>query len=243
VATPSLVVIPTLNEAENLPALADRLLSLAAPPDILVVDDASPDGTGEIAEALGRETGGRVRVLRRTGRPGLGPAYRDGFALGLGDGYARIAQMDADFSHDPASLPRLFSALDRADLALGSRYVRGGGVLDWGLPRRALSRGGSLYARFLLSLPVSDATGGFKAWRRETLEAVDLPAVRSSGYCFQIEMTFRAHAAGARIREVPILFPDRRVGRSKMSRRIFLEAVWRVLWLRFSGENPWRRRA
>jgi dolichol-phosphate mannosyltransferase len=241
VAPPAIVVIPTLNEAENLRPIAARILALPEPPDILVVDDASPDGTGEIAEALGRETGGKVRALNRSGERGLGPAYREGFRAALRDGYDRIVQMDADFSHDPGRLPRLLAALDRADLALGSRYVRGGGVRDWGVLRRALSRGGSLYARFLLGLPVQDVTGGFKAWRRETLAAVDPGGVRSTGYCFQIEMTWRAHAAGARIREVPIVFPDRRVGRSKMSRRIFLEAVWRVPWLRISGKNPWRQ--
>jgi dolichol-phosphate mannosyltransferase len=210
--------------------------------DVLVVDDASPDGTGEIAEDLDRETGGRVHALRRTGPRGLGAAYREGLGRGLREGYPRIVQMDADFSHDPARLPALLAALDRADLAVGSRYVRGGGVRNWGLLRRTVSRGGSLYARLLLSLPVNDATGGFKAWRQEALRAVDLSRVLSEGYCFQIEMTWRAHRAGARIREIPIVFPDRRVGRSKMCRRIFLEAVWRVPGLRFQGENPWRRR-
>jgi dolichol-phosphate mannosyltransferase len=236
----NIVVVPTFNEAENLPPLVERLMALPVPVDVLVVDDASPDGTGKIAEDLGRRTGGRVRVLNRPGKLGLGTAYLAGFGLGLADGYRHIVQMDADFSHDPARVPRLLKALEKADLAIGSRYVPGGGVLDWGFLRRAVSRGGSLYARLLLAVPVNDVTGGFKAWRRETLERVGIERVRSNGYCFQVEMTYRAFRRGARILEVPIVFPDRRVGKSKMSRRIFLEAVWRVPWLRFAGEMLWR---
>jgi dolichol-phosphate mannosyltransferase len=231
----ALVVIPTYNEADNLPTLVERILSLPAAPDVLVVDDASPDGTGEIAEECGRRSGGRVLVLHRAGKLGLGTAYLDGFRRALDRGYGAIGQMDADFSHDPARLPVLFGRLSRADLVIGSRYVPGGATADWGLGRRIISRGGGLYARLLLSLPVNDATGGFKAWRAETLRRLDLSAVRSNGYCFQVEMTWRAHRAGARVAEVPILFPDRRVGRSKMSRRIVLEAVWRVPWLRVRG--------
>jgi dolichol-phosphate mannosyltransferase len=236
----SIVVVPTFNEAENLPTLAERLLALPVAVDLLVVDDASPDGTGEISEDLSRRTGGRVRALHRPGKLGLGSAYLAGFTRGLADGYRRIVQMDCDFSHDPAMVPRLLATLDRADLVIGSRYVPGGGVENWGLLRRAISRGGSLYARLLLGVPVNDVTGGFKAWRRETLETVGIPFVRSNGYCFQVEMTYRAFRRGARIREVPIVFPDRRVGKSKMSRRIVLEAVWRVPWLLLSGEKLWR---
>lgn len=230
------VVVPTYNEAENLPLLARAVLDLPIGADLLVVDDASPDGTGEIALALGRETG-RVALLSRSGKLGLGTAYIAGFREALARGYRRIVQMDADFSHRPVDLPRLVKALDRADLVIGSRYVRGGGPESWGLGRRILSRGGSLYARLLLSLPVNDVTGGFKAWRRETLLRLGLDSVRSNGYCFQVEMTWRACRAGARIREVPIRFPDRRVGKSKMSRAVFLEAVWRVPLLRAGGPS------
>ncbi len=227
-----LAVIPTFDEAENLRPLVSRLLALPEPLDVLVVDDASPDGTGEIAEELGRETGGRVRVIHRPAKRGLGTAYVAGFRRGLEEGYGRLLQMDADLSHDPGAVPALLRALSRADLAVGSRYVRGGGTRNWGRARRLLSRGGSLYARLLLSLPVSDATGGFKAWRRETLLELGLERVRSTGYCFQVETTYRAHRRGARIVEVPIVFTDRRVGRSKMSGAVFLEAVWKVPLLR-----------
>jgi dolichol-phosphate mannosyltransferase len=223
-----LVVVPTYDERENLPAVAAAVVGLRPPVDLLVVDDASPDGTGEIAEDLAGAHPGRVHVLHRAGKLGLGTAYLEGFAWGLAEGYGAVAQMDADFSHDPAVLPRLFAALDRADLAIGSRYVAGGGTRNWGVGRKVLSRGGSLYARLLLGLPVNDVTGGFKAWRRETLERLDLDSVRSNGYCFQVEMTYRAFRRGARIAEVPIVFVDRRVGQSKMSRAIFLEALWRV---------------
>lgn len=223
-----LVVIPTYDEAENLPGLLDAVLLLPIGADVLIVDDDSPDGTGRIAARWGEKSGGRVDVLARSGKLGLGSAYREGFGRGLERGYRVLVQMDADFSHRPEDVPRLVSALDRADLVIGSRYVKGGGTFDWSLARRLVSRGGSLYARLLLGLPVNDATGGFKAWRRETLTALDLGRVRSNGYCFQVEMTWRAFRAGARIREVPIRFPDRRVGQSKMSRAIFLEAIWRT---------------
>ena len=224
----SLIVVPTFNEAENLPTLTERLLALPFEPDLLVVDDNSPDGTGEIAEDIRKGSAGRVRVLRRGGKLGLGSAYLEGFRLGLDAGYGTILQMDADFSHDPADVPRLIDALDRADLALGSRYAPGGGTRNWGAVRKLVSRGGSFYARILLGLPVQDVTGGFKAWRRELLLALDLDRVGSTGYCFQAEMTWRAFRTGARIVEVPILFTDRRVGSSKMSGGIVLEAVWRV---------------
>jgi dolichol-phosphate mannosyltransferase len=228
-----LVVVPTLNEAENLPGLAERLLGLEPAVDVLIVDDRSGDGTGDIAERIAGESGGRLAVLHRTGRVGLGPAYRDGFRRALDAGYGRIVQMDADFSHDPESVPTLLERLDDADLVLGSRYVEGGGTKDWGLLRRWVSRGGNRYARVVLGMPYSDLTGGFKAWRRETLAATKIDKIRSNGYCFQIEMTYRAHRAGARIAEMPIEFPDRRVGRSKMSKAIFFEAVWRLPLLRF----------
>lgn len=223
-----LVVVPTLSEADTVGALLPRLLALDPAVDVLVVDDDSPDGTADVVEALGRGTGGRVRVLRRKGPRGLGPAYVEGFTSGLADGYARIVQMDADLSHDPEDVPRLLERLDRADLVLGSRYVRGGGTREWNLLRRVVSLSGSFYASLVLGLSVRDLTGGFKAWRRECLQTIDLERVRSNGYCFQIETTVRALRRGARVVESPILFTDRRVGESKMSRAIIVEAVWRV---------------
>jgi len=232
VSAPCLVVVPTYNEAENVAELTRRILEQPLDLDVLVVDDGSPDGTGDIVSGLARETSGRVRLLRRRAKLGLGTAYVDGFRDGLERGYSAIAQMDADFSHEPDDLPRLLGALRRADLAVGSRYARGGGTRNWGPLRRVVSRGGSLYARLLLSLPVADATGGFKAWRRETLLGLRLDKVRSNGYCFQVEMTYRAHRMGARIVELPIVFVDRRVGRSKMSSGIFLEAIVKVPLLR-----------
>ncbi len=231
----ALVVIPTYNEAENLRPLILKVLALPSAVDVLVVDDASPDGTAAIARELGRESGGRVHLLLRSEKLGLGTAYLAGFGWGLLRGYEALVQMDADFSHDPERVPALLAALDRADLAIGSRYVRGGGTRNWGILRKILSRGGSLYSRLLLGLPVNDATGGFKAWRATTLDRLGLDFVQSNGYCFQVEMTFRAFQRGARIREVPIVFVDRRVGLSKMSRSVFLEAVWRVPLLAFGA--------
>jgi dolichol-phosphate mannosyltransferase len=199
---------------------------------ILIVDDGSPDGTGTIADGLAAQHAD-VEVLHRTTREGLGPAYLAGFARALDGGAQFILEMDSDFSHDPADVARLLGALDEgADLVLGSRYVRGGRVEDWGIVRRALSRGGSWYARRVLGLPVRDLTGGFKAFRRRVLEAIDLPTVRSRGYAFQVELTYRAIGAGFRVVEVPITFRDRELGRSKMSARIALEAVWLVPSLR-----------
>lgn len=224
----ALVVIPTYNEVENLRPLVERILALPVPVDILVVDDSSPDGTAALVEDLSREHEGRVHLLLRPGKRGLGTAYLDGFRWGLARGYEALVQMDADFSHDPERVPALLRALEQSDLAIGSRYARGGGTRNWGLGRRILSRGGSFYARILLGLPVRDVTGGFKAWRAETLRRLGLDFVRSNGYCFQVEMTHRAFRSGARISEVPIVFEDRRVGQSKMSGAIFIEAVWRV---------------
>jgi dolichol-phosphate mannosyltransferase len=228
----TLVVVPTLNEAECLPSMLARLLALDPPVDVLVVDDDSPDGTADIADGFAREGDGRVRVLRRTGPRGLGPAYVEGFRLGLRGPHRRFVQMDADFSHDPDCVPVLVGKLDRADLVLGSRYVRGGGTAEWNWFRRFVSLFGSLYSGLSLSLSHRDLTGGFKAWRRECLASVDLDRIRSNGYCFQVEMTYRAVRRGARVVETPIVFTDRRVGQSKMSRAIFLEAVWRVPLLR-----------
>jgi dolichol-phosphate mannosyltransferase len=233
------VVVPTFNEAENvervLRASATELDRVA--PDgyrILVVDDSSPDGTGEIAERLGRELH-VVEVLHRRGKTGLGQAYLAGFAHALAGGAELVIEMDADFSHDPRYLGPLIDAARDADLVLGSRYVAGGGVRDWGLVRRLVSRGGGLYARVILRAPIHDLTGGFKCIRREVLEAIDLDSVRAEGYVFQIEVTYRALLAGFTVREVPIVFCDRRAGASKMSARIALEAMWLVPLLRRSA--------
>jgi dolichol-phosphate mannosyltransferase len=238
---PIRVVLPTYNEADNLEAIAGAVLE-AAPEGvgILVVDDASPDGTGAIADRLAAADG-RIDVLHREAKEGLGPAYVAGFGRALADGAERIVQMDADFSHDPADVPRVIVATTPegcgADLALGSRYVDGGGVGDWGRGRQAISRWGSVYARAWLGLDVSDLTGGFKCFRREVLEAIRIETVSALGYAFQIETTYRAARAGFRIAEVPIVFSDRRVGESKMSRAIVAEAAWRVPLMRLRGSR------
>ena len=235
------VVLPTYNEADNVEAIAAAVLA-AAPggTGVLVVDDASPDGTGATADRLAAADE-RIRVLHRAGKQGLGPAYVAGFRRALADGAERIVQMDADFSHDPADVPRLIAATgaDGADLALGSRYVEGGGVGDWGRARKAISRWGSIYARTWLGLDVMDLTGGFKCFRREVLEAIRLETVSALGYAFQIETTYRAVAAGFSVVEIPIVFSDRRVGESKMSRAIVAEAAWRVPIMRLRGRR-WR---
>jgi len=230
------LVLPTYNEAENVEAIVraalPNLASTGLEHRVLVVDDGSPDGTGEIADRLAAEIA-NVEVLHRSHKQGIGPAYLAGFRHAMAAGADLLLEMDADFSHDPAALPGLIEAADRADLVLGSRYVPGGGVTDWGLGRRLVSRGGSLYARVLLGVPVRDLTGGFKCFRREVLERLDLEAVGTDGYGFQIEMTYRAIRAGFRVEEVPIVFRDRRVGASKMSARIALEAFLKVPALRF----------
>ena len=231
------LIVPTYNEVENLEALvqaAGKALNKASPEDfvILVVDDNSPDGTGALADRLAAARD-ELRVLHRPVKAGLGPAYLAGFAEALAGGAAYVMEMDADFSHDPEDLGRLVAAArDGADLVLGSRYVPGGGVTDWGAVRRLVSRGGSLYARVMLHLPQRDLTGGFKCFRRATLESIDLGSVRSKGYAFQIELTYRAARRGLRVVEVPIVFRERRVGQSKMSSRIALEAFWRVPQIR-----------
>jgi len=230
------LILPTYNEADNLESMVraalPRLAEAAPEHHILVVDDNSPDGTGRIADRIAGELA-ELEVLHRPGKQGLGRAYLAGFARALEGGAELVLEMDCDFSHDPADLPRLIRATADADLVLGSRYVPGGGVQDWGLIRRALSRGGSLYAQVLLALPVRDLTGGFKCFRRNVLEGVDLAGIAADGYGFQIEVTYRAVRAGYRVTELPILFRERRVGQSKMSARIALEAVWKVPALRF----------
>jgi dolichol-phosphate mannosyltransferase len=229
------VVIPTYNEAENLEPLVRAILpalaSAAGAHRVLIVDDSSPDGTGELADRLAVELDS-VEVLHRTVKDGLGRAYAAGFERALAGGAELVIQMDADFSHDPAHLPALIAAAGDADLVIGSRYVSGGGVTEWGALRRLLSRGGSWYARTVLGVPVRDLTGGFKCFRRELLETLSLSGFQTAGFGFQVEVTYRAARAGARVREVPILFRNRRVGTSKMSSRIVLEALWRVLELR-----------
>lgn len=228
----TLVVVPTFNEALNVARLVSSVLDVVPAAHLLVIDDASPDGTGQLLAALSR-TEGRLQVLQRGRKLGIGSAYVAGFLSGLERGYARFVQMDGDLSHDPADVPRLLEELAAgADVALGSRNVPGGGVAGWGLMRHALSRGGSLYARLALRSPVRDMTSGFKAFTRQALLAVDIGNVRSSGYAFQIETTFRALRAELRVREVPITFTDRRAGQSKMTRAEVLEAVTAVWRLR-----------
>jgi dolichol-phosphate mannosyltransferase len=229
------LVLPTYNEAENLErivrAALPELASAQADHHILIVDDGSPDGTGDIADRLAEELE-PVEVLHRTAKEGLGRAYLAGFERALASGAELVLEMDADFSHDPADLPRLIAAAADADLVLGSRYVPGGGVTDWGLSRRLLSRGGSWYARMVLGVPVRDLTGGFKCFRRATLEGIDYLETHADGYGFQIELTYRTIKAGYRVKEVPIVFRDRQAGTSKMSPRIAIEAVWKVPALR-----------
>jgi len=232
------LILPTYNEAENIQAIvtaAGRALAGAAPAGyrVLIVDDGSPDGTGELADGLAAQHAW-AHVLHRREKNGIGPAYLAGFRHALEHGAGYVLEMDADFSHDPADLARLLQAVyDGADLALGSRYVAGGGVEEWGLLRRIISEGGSTYARLVLGLSIKDLTGGFKCFRREALEAIHFDRVRSQGYAFQVELTYRAVQAGFRVVEVPIVFRDRQRGTSKMSWRIAAEAMWLVPLLRF----------
>ncbi len=236
------LVVPTYNEADNIEALVGAVRKvLPSSRRILIVDDSSPDGTGRIADRLAAEHDD-VEVLHRPLKEGLGPAYLAGFRRALEQGADLVVQMDADFSHDPAFLPRFLDAARNADLVLGSRYVPGGGVSEWGPTRRIVSRWGSAYARVMLGVRVRDLTGGFKCWRREALEAVDLDSVASRGYAFQVEMTYRAIEAGLRVVEVPIVFRDRRVGSSKMSRAIVAEAIWRVPAMRLHRSARHRKR-
>lgn len=229
-----LVIVPTYNEATNISQIVPAILRQDPRLEVLVVDDNSPDGTGDIAERMAA-TKSRVHVLHRQAKEGLGRAYIAGFRWGLERGYDALFEMDADFSHDPAFIPRFLVALEEADLVLGSRYATGVNVINWPISRLLLSLGANLYARVVTGLPLSDATGGFKCFRRETLAALDLARVRSNGYAFQIEMSFRAWKKGFRLKEIPIVFTDRVEGHSKMSRRIVREAIWMVWWLRLQG--------
>ncbi len=227
--------IPTYNERDNIEAITRAALDVDNRVDILVVDDNSPDGTGKLADELAAKEP-RLRVLHRPEKWGLGKAYLHAFREALALGYGFVVEMDADFSHDPRCLPKMIDEADRGThLVLGSRYVPGGGTVNWGIGRRILSRGGSLYARTILGVDVADLTGGFKCFRREVLEALDLDAIDSTGYAFQIEMTYRALRHGFVVKELPIVFEDRRVGQSKMSRAIFLEAI-AVVWKLRLGE-------
>jgi dolichol-phosphate mannosyltransferase len=231
---PALVCIPTYNERENVEAITRAALAADARVDVLVVDDNSPDGTGKLADEIAAAQG-RVHVLHREKKEGLGRAYLAAFRWALEHEYQYVLEMDADFSHDPRYLPRLLDEAERgADLVIGSRYVEGGGTVNWGIGRQVISRGGSLYARTILGVGVRDLTAGFKCFRRRVLESIDLGAVTSSGYGFQIELTYRTLQKGFQVSEVPIVFEDRRVGHSKMSRKIFLEALWKVWKLRFT---------
>ncbi|MFO0622449.1 MAG: polyprenol monophosphomannose synthase [Polyangia bacterium] len=229
----ALIIIPTYNERDNLKTLCDQVLTALPSADLLIVDDNSPDGTGQLADEMAAKNP-RIQVLHRSGKLGLGTAYIAGFRFALSKGYEFIFEMDADFSHDPVYLPALLGAAkDGAGVVIGSRRVPGGGTENWGLGRQLISSGGSLYARTILGLDVRDLTSGFKCFRREVLAAIDLDAVRSNGYSFQIEMTYRAIRRGFSVAEVPIIFIDRRAGQSKMSSKIFAEAMGMVWRLRF----------
>jgi dolichol-phosphate mannosyltransferase len=228
-----LVIVPTYNEKENLPRKAPRILEQDERIDILVIDDASPDGTGDLADAMAAEDP-RVHVLHRTSKDGLGKAYLAGFDWALRKNYELIFEMDADISHPPDALPSLIAAADKYDFVLGSRYVDGRvTVSNWPMSRLLISYFGSLYARTITGMPVRDATGGFNCWHRRVLEGVKLERIRSNGYAFQIELKFRAWCKGFTFTEVPILFTERDTGESKMSKSIVREAVWRVWWLKF----------
>jgi dolichol-phosphate mannosyltransferase len=231
---PALVIIPTYNERDNVAAITAAALAADPRIDVLIADDNSPDGTGKIADELAAKDP-RVQVLHRAKKEGLGRAYLHAFAWGLERGYPYLIEMDADFSHDPKYLtPMLNEAEAGADLVIGSRYVEGGGTVNWGPGRKVISRGGSLYARTILGVKLRDLTAGFVCFRRAVLQAIDLNAVKSSGYAFQIELKYRTLKAGFRVKEIPIIFEDRRVGQSKMSRKIFLEGLTMVWKLKLS---------
>jgi len=241
-----LVIVPTYNEKDNLEIIAGRLLTAVPDAHLLVVDDSSPDGTGDIADRMAAADP-RVHVLHRSEKNGLGGAYIAGFGWAREHGYDVVVEMDADGSHQPEQLPRLLAALEHADLVLGSRWVPGGSVVNWPKSREILSRGGSTYARTLLRLPVQDATGGYRAYRREVLDSLPLSTVASQGYCFQIDLAWQSWKAGWEVVEVPITFVERERGESKMNRSIVLEAVWRVAWWglrsgRSRGARPLVRR-
>lgn len=233
----TLICIPTYNEADNIEPLVRRIQAVIPPEvQILVIDDGSPDGTGKIVDGL-KAQGLPVQALHRTKKMGLGPAYIAGFHWGMAQGFERFVEMDADFSHEPSFLPRMLELLETYDVVIGSRYVPGGGTKNWGLGRKIISRGGSFYSRMILGAPIRDFTGGFNGWQRAVLEAVDLASLRSDGYSFQIELKFRAYLKGYKIVEFPILFEDRKVGKSKMHKRIVIEALKRVWSFRLAANH------
>jgi len=230
-----LIIVATYNERENIEPLLAEIFSCAPNVNVLVVDDNSPDKTFEIVEKLSNEQyKDKLFLLKRAGKLGLGTAYVAGFNYGLSHGYEVIMHMDADFSHNPKYIPDFLEAIKTNDLVLGSRYIKGGGVVNWGLGRKIISIGGSLYARTILGLSIRDLTGGFKCFKREVLETIDVNQLRSNGYSFQIETTYKTFLNGFKIKELPIVFEDRRVGQSKMSSKIFIEALWMVIKLRFT---------
>ena len=231
----TLIITPTYNEKDNLPRFIEAVRGALPDADVLIVDDNSPDGTGDLADAIAAKDKG-VRVMHRAGKLGLGTAYLQAFEKGLGEGYERFFEMDADLSHDVKYLPDFVRALDNgADVVVGSRNIPGGGVEGWGIGRHFISKGGSIYSRTILGLSVKDLTTGYKAFNRRALEAINLPTVKSNGYSFQIEMTYRSILKGMRVKEVPIVFVDRTLGKSKMSRKIFVEAIGMVWKLRLDA--------
>lgn len=227
----TLVIIPTYNESENIERIVPEILDKDQSIDVLIVDDSSPDGTGELADKMA-EKNSKIFVIHREKKSGLGTAYKAGFRYALENGYDYIFEMDADFSHDPKCIPSFLEAIKEADLVLGSRYISGVNVINWPMSRLLLSYYANVYTRLVTGLPVKDATGGFKCFRRKVLESVDLDKVKSEGYSFQIEVSLRAWKKGFKIKEIPIVFEDRREGRSKMSKKIVREAVWMVWKLR-----------
>jgi dolichol-phosphate mannosyltransferase len=232
----TLIIIPTYNEIENLRPLLEAIFSYAPETDVLIVDDNSPDGTGKLADQI-HEEDQRVNVLHRAGKLGLGTAYIAGFKYAIEHNYDAAFEMDADFSHDPRYLPDFLRAIEHADLVIGSRYIAGGGTPNWSIGRRIISGGANIFAPFVLGIPVHDCTAGYRCYRREVLESIDLDAVQSQGYAFQVEMAYRVMKQGFKIVEIPIIFMDRRVGKSKMSRKIFIEALLYVLRTRFDRQS------
>jgi dolichol-phosphate mannosyltransferase len=233
----TLIIIPTYNEVENLPPLLKEIFAYAPETEVLIVDDNSPDGTGKLADEI-HEENPKVHVLHRSGKLGLGTAYIAGFKYAIEHNYDAAFEMDADFSHDPRYLPDFLKAIEHADLVIGSRYVRGGSTPNWSFLRRFISGGGNIYARFMLAMPIKDCTAGFRCYHTTVLRSIDLDTIQSQGYAFQIEMAYRVTQQGFRVVEIPISFLDRRVGKSKMSRKIFLEGFLWVLRARFSKQSP-----
>src|SRR5579863_8837718 len=232
----TLIIIPTYNELDNLRPLIEEIFKYVSQTDILIVDDNSPDGTGKLADDLSAEYP-QIHVLHRAGKLGLGTAYIAGFKYAIAHEYDAAFEMDADFSHDPRYLPDFLKAIENADLVIGSRYVEGGGTPNWSLLRRFISGGGNIFARVMLGLPVHDCTAGYRCYRRRVLEAIDLDTIQSQGYAFQVELAYRVYKHGYKIVETPIIFLDRRVGKSKMSRKIFIEGFTWVVRARFSGQK------